>query len=88
MIWLTPKPSQIVYRIQSKEKSFFFFFFFFFLQKKTFLRKRRSEGLDTKRKDSFLTTFAKAILKDLTTPIKKHANELKVNEKTVKTAIK
>ena len=40
------------------------------------------------RKEGFLIAFATAIKKDPTTPIGKHANELKVHEKTVKTAIK
>ena len=41
-----------------------------------------------KRKEGFLTVFATAIKKDLTTSIIKHANELKVHGKTVRTAIK
>ena len=96
MIWLTQKPSQsfFVYCIQSKE---FFFFFFFFLQKTNFLRKRESGGLNKKkktknkkqkRKVGFLTVLATAIKKDPSTSIRKHANELKVLEKTVRTPIK
>ena len=75
MICLTPKPSQsfFVYRIQSEEKNW---------QKKSFLRKRWSGGLNKKWKESFL--IATAIKKDPT----KHTNELKVIEKTVRTAIK
>ena len=41
-----------------------------------------------KRKECFLTALATAIKKDPTTLIKKHANELKVQEKTTRTAMK
>ena len=44
--------------------------------------------MNKKQKDDFLTGLATAIKKDLTTSIRKHANELKVHEKTVRTAIK
>ena len=37
---------------------------------------------------TFLTALATVIKKDPTTSIRKHTNELKVNEKTVRTAIK
>ena len=40
------------------------------------------------KKKAFLTVLAKAIKKDPTTSIRKHANELKVHEKTVRTAIR
>ena len=40
------------------------------------------------KKKGFLTALAKVIKKDPTTSIRKHANELKVHEKTVRTAIK
>ena len=59
-----------------------------FSQKKSFLRKSGSGGLNKKRKESFLTALATAIKRDPTTSIRKHANELKVHEKTVRTAIK
>ena len=52
-----------------------------------FLRKRGSRGLNKKWKEGFLTSLAKAIKNDLTS-IKKRANELKVHEKTKRTAIK
>ena len=39
-------------------------------------------------KSRFLTALTTVIKKDLTTSIRKHTNELKVCEKTVKTAIK
>ena len=58
------------------------------LQQKSFLRKSGSGGLNIKRNEGFLTALATAIKKDPTTSIRKHANELKVHEKTVKTAIK
>ena len=41
-----------------------------------------------KRKEGFLTAFATAIKKDPTMSVRKHTNELKVLEKTVRTAIK
>ena len=41
-----------------------------------------------KRKEGFLTALATAIKKDPTTSIRNHSNELKVHEKTVRTAIK
>ena len=45
-------------------------------------------GLSKKRKEDFLTALATAIQKNPTTAIRKHANKLKVHEKTVRTAIK
>ena len=57
------------------------------LQKKSFLKKRGSGGLNKKRQEGFLTALDTAN-KDPTTSRKKHANELKVHEKTVETAIK
>ena len=83
-IFLTPKPNQsffFVYSIQWKET------FFFSLQKKSFLRKRASGGLN-KKQEGFLTALASPIKKDPTLSIRKHANELKIHEKTVWTAIK
>ena len=62
--------------------------FFFFLLKKSFLRKRGNGGLNQKRKEGFLTALATAIKKEPTKSIRKHANELKVHEKTVRIAIK
>ena len=41
-----------------------------------------------KRIEGFLTALATAIKKDPSTSIRKHANELKVGKKTVRTAIK
>ena len=77
-----PKLDQsfFVYCIQSKEK--------FFLQKKSFLKKSMNEGLNQKWKKTFLTALATVIKKDSIMSIRKHANKLKVHEKTVKTAIK
>ena len=57
------------------------------LQKKSVLRKRRSGGLNKKRKEGFLTALTMAIKKDPTTSTRKHTNELKVHEKTVRTAV-
>ena len=45
-------------------------------------------ALNEKHKEGFLTALASAIKKDPTKSIRKYANELKVHEKTVKTAIK
>ena len=41
-----------------------------------------------KQKEGFLAAFAMAIKKDPITSIRKHANELKVHEKTVRTGFK
>ena len=57
--------------------------FSFFYRKRAF-----KEGLNKKRKEGFLTALTSVIKKDPTTSIRKHANELKVHEKTVRTAIK
>ena len=78
MIFLTPKPSQIffVYRIQSKEKAF--------TGKELFKEKRGVADGQKNEKNGFLTAFA---MKH-TTSIRKNANELKVHEKTERTAIK
>ena len=54
------------------------------LQKKSFLRKVGSGGLNKKRKEGFLTALATTIKKDPIMSIRKHANKLKVHEKTVK----
>ena len=79
MIFLTLKPSQsfFVYSNQSKEKK---------IRKKRFLRSRGSRRWNKKRK-GFLTSLATTIKKDSTTSIRKLANELKVQEKTVRTTI-
>ena len=81
MICLTLKPSQslFAYHTHTKKKN---------LIKKSFLGKRRSEGLNRKWKDGFLTALTLAVKEDPTTSIRKHNNELKVHEKTVTTAIK
>ena len=42
----------------------------------------------TKQKEGFSTALATVIKKDATTSIRKHAHELKVNKKTVRTAIR
>ena len=46
------------------------------------------EDRTKKWKEVFLTALATLIKKDPTTSIRKHANELKVHDKTVRTAIK
>ena len=58
-----------------------------FHMKRGFLRKIGSGGLN-KIKKGCLSVLTMAILKDPTTSIRKHANELKVHETTVRTAIK
>ena len=80
MICLTPKLSQsfYYYSIQNKVCCFF-------LQKKSFLRKVGSGGL---KKKGFLTALTTAIKKDPTNSLRKHANKLKVYQKTVRTGIK
>ena len=45
-------------------------------------------GLNKKQKESFLTALATVINMDPTMSLRKHANDLKVHEKTVRTAIK
>ena len=81
MICLMLKPIQsfFVYCIQSKE--------IFFIEKELF-NEKGSEGLNEKQKERFLTSLTMAIKKDPKTLIRKHANELKVYEKTVRIAIK
>ena len=61
--------------------------FFFFTEKEFFLWKRRG-GLNKKRKEGFLTALATALRKDCTTSVRKHANEFKIHEKTMRVAIK
>ena len=59
------------------------------MPKKNFLRKKkRSEGLNQKRKEGFLTALTTAIENDTTKLIRKYSNELKVKEKTVRRVIK
>ena len=82
MIYLTTKPNQNFFFLPyTKQRNFF-------LRKKGFLRKRVSGGLNKNQKEGFLTALTMVIKKDLTTSIKKHANKLKVDDKTVWTAIK
>ena len=58
-------------------------------RRKRLLRKRKSRVLNKKQKEGFwLLSLSAAIKKDLTTSIRKHANELKFQEKTVRIAIK
>ena len=64
------------------------FFFFFFLHKRNFLRKKESGGLKkNNEKEGFVTVLSTAIKKDMTTSIRKHANELKIHE-NIKNMIK
>ena len=60
-------------------------------QRKKFTKKEvfKVKGkLNKKRKEGFLTALATVIQKDPTMSIRKHANELKVHVKTVRTAVK
>ena len=81
MSCLTPKPSQnfFVYHIQNKGKD---------VRKKAFKEKVGAEDWTKNRKVGFLTALSTAMKKNPTTSIRKLANELKVHQKTVKTAIK
>ena len=76
-ICLTPKPSQnfFVNCIQGKHN---------FFPKKSIFKGRGEWRIEPKneKKKGFLTAHAMAIKKDPTTSIRKHANELKVHEKT------
>ena len=82
MIYLTPKQNQsfFVYRIQSKEKKF--------TEKELFQEKGEVEDWTKNKKGGVLTAFVTVNKKDLTASIRKHANELKLYGKTVRTAIK
>ena len=60
---------------------------FFFTEKELF-KEKGSEGFNKKRKEGFLTALTTVNRKEPATTIRKHANELKVSEKSVKTAIK
>ena len=77
MICLMLKPSQsfFVYHIQSKEKCF--------IEKELF-KEKGVRRIEQKMKIALTT----AIKKEPTTSIRKHANELKVQKKTVRTVIK
>ena len=67
-IYFTPKPSQS--------------FFVNRKQKKNFFKEKGEWRIEQKMKrKAFLTALATAIKKDPTTLIRKHANELKFNEK-------
>ena len=46
-----------------------------------------SRRLNKKRKEGFLTALASANKEDSTTSVRKHANELNVHEKTVRTVV-
>ena len=76
---LKASQSFFVSRIQSKEKKF---------TEKELFKEKREWRIEQKQKESFLTALATAIKKEPTASIRKHANELKVSEKTVRTAIK
>ena len=79
IICLTPNLSQSssVYRIQSD----------FFYSKRAF-KERGKCRIEQKRNDNFLTATATVIKKNSTKSRRKHSNDLKVHEKTVRTAIK
>ena len=51
------------------------------LTEKQLFKEKGSGGLNKKRKEGFLTALATVIKKDLTTSIRKNANELKVDVK-------
>ena len=64
----------------------------FYKAKKKILQKRvfwgKSRGLNKKQNEGFLTAFATVIKSGTIMLIRKHTNELKVYEKTVRRAIK
>ena len=66
----------------TKQRIFFFYW-------KELFKRRGCGGLNKKKtKEGFLTAIATVIKKDPTTRIRKNATELKVYDKTVRTAIK
>ena len=54
---------------------------FFFTDKELF-KEKWDGALNRKRKEGFLTILSTAMKKEPTTSIRKHANELRANEKT------
>ena len=81
MICLTPKPSQTFLSILYKTKKTFY-------GKRAFEGKAEVEDWTKKWKEGLLSALAMVIKKDLTKLIRKHADEFKDHEKTVRTAIK
>ena len=81
IVCLTSKPRQSFFAYRTQQRIIFF-------TEKEFLINNESGRLNQKRKEGFLTVFAEAIKKGPTTKIRKHANKFKVQEKTVRTAIK
>ena len=65
-----------------------FFVYSRWSKEKIFLQKRRSGRLNKKWKEDILTALSMAIKKNFTTSIRKHANELKDLDKTVRIAFK
>ena len=70
MIFFTPKTSQIlfVYCKLTKEKKLF--------------KEKSDWRIEQKSEETFLTALSTAITRDPAMPIGKHANELKIHEKT------
>ena len=68
-----------IYRKQNKD---------IFSGKRVFSGKSGGWRIEQKPKEGFLSALATAIKKAPTTSIRKHANEQKVHEKTVRIAIK
>ena len=58
------------------------------ITEKEVFKEKREWWIEPKRKGDFLMAIATAIKKDSITSIRKHTNELKVYEKTVRIAIK
>ena len=76
LLFAENKPKFFVYSIQSKDK-------------KSIFKEKREYRIEQKtKKKGFLTALVTAIKKDPTTSRRKHTNELKVHEKTARTAIK
>ena len=75
---LKPSQSFFVYYIQSKENIF---------TAKRLFNEKESGGLNKKTKAFWLLSLRRLTMNDPTTSIRKHANELKVCKRTVRTAI-
>ena len=78
---LNAKPNQsfFTYRIQSKEK---------LSSEKSFLKEKGKQRVEKKIKRRLFNCFRNGDYEGPTASIRKHAIELKVHEKTMKTAIK
>ena len=81
MICLMLKPSQTFFVYHKEDKENFF-------TKKELFKEKGKWRIKQKKKEGFLTAFTTAIKKESAMSMRKHANELKVHAKTVRTTIK